>query len=68
MSKSSFLQISRRSFAIATIALVGGIVAGLPSDVLAETPDTSRWVIDAAKARELLAGGARCCWTRAGRT
>ncbi len=64
MSKSSFLQISRRSFAIATIALVGGIVAGLPSGVLAETPDTSHWVIDAAKARELLAGGAVLLDTR----
>lgn|GEM_PF-4977395 len=64
MPKTSFLTLNRRAFAIATIALVGGFVAGLPSGAVAEAPDTARWVIDAAKARELLAGGAILLDTR----
>lgn len=64
MPKTSFLTLNRRAFAIATIALVGGVVTGLPSSAFAETPDTSRWVIDAAKAQELLAGGAILLDTR----
>lgn len=64
MSRPFRLHLSRRAFAIATIALVGGVVTGVPSGAFAESPDTSRWVIDAAKARELLAGGAILLDTR----
>lgn len=58
MTKTFLPNLSRRAFAMATIALVGGVVPGLPSAAFAETPDAARWVIDAAKARDLLAGGA----------
>lgn len=64
MSGYAFPKLSRRAFAIATIALVSGTAVGLPSGVLAETPDTSRWVIDASQARELLADGAILLDTR----
>lgn len=64
MSGFAFPKLSRRVFAIATIALVGGFSVGLPSGALAEAPDTARWVIDAAKARALLADGAVLLDTR----
>jgi thiosulfate/3-mercaptopyruvate sulfurtransferase len=57
-------RVSRRTFAIATIALVGAVGFGLPNPSIAETTDTSPWILDAAKARELLAGGAILLDTR----
>lgn len=64
MSPLTQLGISRRGFAIATLALVGTVTFGIPGTSFAETPDTSKWVIDAAKARELLADGAILLDTR----
>jgi thiosulfate/3-mercaptopyruvate sulfurtransferase len=64
MSRLTQLGISRRGFAIATLALVGTVTFGIPGTSFAETPDTSKWVIDAAKARELLADGAILLDTR----
>lgn len=65
MSRFTLPLLSRRTFAIATLAVVGAVGFGLPRASFAETPDTANWVIDAAKARELLAEGAVLLDTRA---
>lgn len=64
MSRATPLQINRRVFAIATLALAGTISFGFPGASLAETQDASNWIIDAAKARELIAQGAILLDTR----
>lgn len=58
MSRFKPTRISRRGFAIATSAFVATASLVLPLAGMAETPDPSSWVINAAKARALLADGA----------
>lgn len=57
MSTYHLHRLNRRAFAVAAVAFAGSLSLGFASIARAEMPDTSHWVVDAAKARELLAEG-----------